>query len=52
MVIAFYAGKEDGRGNVCDTLRGAFLDNSRVEDVVLDEFGDGYLEKIKDECRW
>jgi len=52
MALVFYAGREGGRENVCDTLRGAFLDNSRVGNVISDQFGQGYLDKIKDECRW
>ncbi len=50
--IAFWIGMGDGRGNVCDTLRRALLDSTRVRAVIADEFSETYLKEIEKSCQW
>lgn len=50
--FAYWLGTGDGRNGVCDNLRAAFLDNSRIPAVVSNELGTQYVKEIYTDCRW
>lgn len=50
--FAYWLGTGDGRNDVCDNLRAAFLDDSRVPAVVSAELGTQYLKEISTQCQW
>lgn len=49
--IAWWVGISEGKNNACDVLNSSILENNRVRMVIMDEFGESYLQKMEG-CSW